>query len=125
MPNAFQSFFAEASAKSAKSTALHSLQWMLGILLSAAPILLFSRAPTWILVCLFFAVAVVLLLFTFAYVSLLIKQPDMLRSEHFTLSKMAIEKGLVGDSIHGLVELDRAIAQQGRSPAITNQGGAE
>lgn len=39
-----------------------------------------------------------------AYVYSLLKAPDSLRSETFTLEKMKLERGLVGDSISGLSE---------------------
>ena len=39
-----------------------------------------------------------------AYIYLLIADRDALRSETFSLSKLAIEKGLVGDNISGLIQ---------------------
>ncbi|HTL73204.1 MAG TPA: hypothetical protein VL863_07860, partial [bacterium] len=39
-----------------------------------------------------------------AYIFLLKREPDALRSESFALSKMAIERGLVGDSQHELAK---------------------
>jgi hypothetical protein len=39
-----------------------------------------------------------------AYLFLLRRAPDALRSEGFTLRKMALEKGLIGDNLAGLFE---------------------
>ena len=99
-----QSFFSQASARGARSTALHALQWAIGLLLSAMALLVFGRAPEWLLVGIAIAICAVLTVFLAAFVYLLFHNPDALRSEHFSLSKMAIEKGLVGDNIAGLVD---------------------
>lgn len=44
----------------------------------------------------------VLLLFLSSYVYFMRTNPDALRSEQFSLSKLAIEKGLIGDTLSGL-----------------------
>lgn len=106
MQTFFQSFLSEATAKGARSSALHSLQWMLGILLSALPVTIWAGAPPWLLIAISAAAGLVLFLFVFAYVYFLFRQPDALRSEQFSLSKLAIEKGLVGDNVAGLVQYD-------------------
>jgi len=56
----------------------------------------------WVTVTIGISFATVLAVFLGAYVYLLLKQPDALRSEQFTLSKLAIEKGMVGDSVAGM-----------------------
>lgn len=99
------SLFSEAGAKGARSTALHSLQWGMGMLLCSIPLSLFAKAPTWLLIILIIAFGLVLVTFIFAYLFLLRKNPDALRSESYTLSKMAIERGLIGDSGTGLMEV--------------------
>jgi hypothetical protein len=124
MTTIFQSFLSEATAKGARSTALHSLQWMLGILLSALPIVIWAGAPDWLLVGISGAAALILVLFIFAYVYFLLKQPDALRSEQFSLSKMAIEKGLVGDNVSGLIQYEpQHTAQGGLQPMVGNSTG--
>lgn len=95
-------FFSHANAKGARSTALHSLQWALGLLLATLPALVSFNAPNWILSLVFIFISLVVAVFLGAYVYLLIKNPDALRSEEFSLSKLAMEKGLVGDNVHGL-----------------------
>lgn len=104
MANLIQSFFSEASAKGARSTALHALQWVMAILLASLPILLFAEAPDWLFYVIICAFAAVMVTFLIAYIYLLFKDPDALRSERYSLSKMAIEHGLVGDSLSGLQE---------------------
>ena len=99
-----QSFFSQANARGARSTALHALQWTIGLFLSAMALLVVGGAPTWLLIGVCVALSLVLLVFLGSYLYLLFSNPDALRSEHFSLSKMAIEKGLVGDNVSGLVD---------------------
>lgn len=108
MSTLFQSFLSEATAKGARSTALHSLQWMLGILLSALPMIIWAKGPSWLLIGIGCSALVVLTLFVFAYTYLLLNQPDALRSEQFSLSKLAIEKGLIGDNVAGLIQISES-----------------
>jgi uncharacterized membrane protein YdbT with pleckstrin-like domain len=119
-----QSFMSHASARGARSTALHALQWALGLLLAAIPITLLAAAPGWLVGFLVVAVGIVLTVFLGAYIFLLLRNPDALRSEEFSLNKMALEKGLIGDSTHGFID-PRAIPLGAHSNALTiatNQG---
>jgi hypothetical protein len=71
------------------------------------------------------AVGVVLVVFLAAYVFLLIKNPDALRSEEFSLSKMALEKGLIGDTTSGFVDPRSFPLAGNRALTVsTNQGEA-
>ena len=45
---------------------------------------------------------VLLVLFICAYVYFGFTDPDALRSEHYALSKLRIERGVLGDSVGGL-----------------------
>lgn len=119
------SFFSEASAKGARSTALHALQWVIGMVLVAMTLMHFAGAPFWLLVTLILILGVFLLVFLGAYIYLLIRNPDALRSEQFTLSKIALEKGLVGDSVHGLFEYEKTISAKSQPSLITDQGGED
>jgi hypothetical protein len=120
----FYNFFSEAGARGARSTALHALQWGMGMLLCSIPLSLAAKAPTWILIVLVAALGLLFLTFVGSYIFLLSKNPDALRSESYTLSKMAIERGLIGDSGTGLMELTET-GQQGTrpQPLISTQGG--
>lgn len=113
----------QASAKGARSTALHSLQWVLGILLSAIPVCAFIKTPAWVIIFVSSAVAVCLVTFIGAYIYLLFNNPDALRSETFTLSKMAIEKGLIGDSLAGLHQAQTLKENDCEKKSITSDQG--
>jgi hypothetical protein len=114
-----QSFFSQANARGARSTALHALQWTIGLFLSAIALLVFAGAPSWLLVGVASALSLVLLVFLGAYIYLLFHNPDALRSEHFSLSKMAIEKGLVGDNVSGLIDPMAVDGPSSRRLALT------
>ena len=104
MQNLLHSFFSEASAKGARSTALQPLHWLIGMLLTSIPIMAMAGVSSWILIAVSITLGLVLIIFLGAYIYFLLKNPDALRSERFTLSKMAIERGLIGDSLSGLRE---------------------
>jgi hypothetical protein len=62
-------------------------------------------APGWALISLAGFLGVTVATYLISYVIYAIKNPDALRSEKYTLSKMAIEKNLIGDSTAGLIEV--------------------
>jgi hypothetical protein len=92
---------------------------VIGLLLSALASLVLGEAPSWLLISVGLALAVVLVVFLGAYLYLLLRNPDALRSEHFSLSKMAIEKGLVGDNVQGLTDPMTINSASTRQLAIT------
>ncbi len=54
-----------------------------------------------------------------AYIFFMIRSPDALRSEKFTLSKLAIEHSAKGDNLSGLIEPGNA--KQLPLPSVTKQ----
>jgi hypothetical protein len=92
----------QANIGQSRSSVLNPLQWMLVILVFGLGICLLFHAPVWLVVLFAVMVALVLVLFLLAYLYFARVNPDALRSEQFSLSKLAIEKGLVGDSLAGL-----------------------
>lgn len=98
-----------SSAKGARSTALHSLQWGLGLILAAIPSTHFVGTPNWILTFLVVMLGILFLTYIGTFLFLLFSDRDALRSEQFTLSKMAIERGLIGDNVTGLIEANEKI----------------
>jgi hypothetical protein len=83
---------------------LTDLRWLIFVLLTgllAAPKL---KAPGWVIVLLATAFGIVFLIYLAAYVYFALKAPDALRSEKFTLSKLAIEKSVKGDNIAGFID---------------------
>ena len=109
-------FFRQATVGGSRSTALQPLQWALGILLSATICSAVLNAPSWLTVT-FSALSIsIVVLFVVAFVYFMLTAPDALRSERFTLKKMAIERGILGDSLVGT--LDEPGNQQIRDQAL-------
>ena len=102
----FRSFLQQATAQGSRSTALNPLGWALGIVLSALLLAArISNLPTWVIPVLGSSAGVIVVAYVVAYFILLFKNPDALRSERFTLSKLAIEKSVTGDSLRGFTAL--------------------
>jgi hypothetical protein len=99
-----RSFLQQATAQGSRSTALNPLAWALGLCLSSLLIAISLNAPYWVTVFLSVVTALILIVFLFAYLYLLVKDRDALRSEKFTLSKMAIERSVTGDNIAGFID---------------------
>ncbi len=104
-PEIVRAILSQASAKGARSTALQPLAWLTAILISGLVIAIKWKAPTWVLIIIAAVLCLTIALFLISFSYFAIKNPDALRSERFTLSKMAIEKNLIGDNTIGLIEV--------------------
>lgn len=89
-----------------RTSVLNPLQWTLVILLLGLGALIGVRASWWIIVGVSVGASLNLLLLFSAYIYFMFRNPDALRSEGFSLQKLALEKGLVGDSISGMKTID-------------------
>ncbi len=98
-----------------RSDVLKPLAWLAGILLTAMVGMLWVKAPSWLTVLMAILLSVSIVLYLISYVYCLLRDPDALRSETYSLHKMVIERGLLGDNVTGVIDLDveqpRAISQ--------------
>lgn len=85
-----------------RSDVLKPLAWLIGLLAATMVLLVFGGAPEWLLHWTALGVVLAVLLYGAAYVFCLFKDRDALRSERYSLHKMAIEHGLIGDSAVGM-----------------------
>jgi hypothetical protein len=108
-PEIFQAFMSQASSSATRSTSLQPLAWLSGILTSGLVVAGSSNVPNWALVILAIFLGLTVLLYLVSYVYYIFKDPDALRSEKYTLSKMALEKNLIGDDQSGLVEIEENV----------------
>jgi hypothetical protein len=90
-----------------RSSVLNPLAWALVILVGGIAASHYSGASDWITQSLGVAALLDFLLFACAYVYFMFRNPDALRSESYSLSKMAIERGLLGDSMFGIAQSDQ------------------
>jgi Mn2+/Fe2+ NRAMP family transporter len=102
MMQALQSLLHFAQIGRARSSVINPLQWTLVLMIFGLFAVLLTHGPTWLLE--FFVVLIggLFLLLITAYVYFMIRNPDALRSETYSLAKSAIEKQMVGDSLSGL-----------------------
>ena len=98
-----RSLLQQATAQGSRSTALNPLGWALAIILSALLGSAFDHPPIWLTPILAVCAGTIVVAYLFAYFFLLVKDRDALRSERFQLSKMAIERSVVGDNIAGFI----------------------
>lgn len=109
MPFSLSYLLQQANIGQSRSSVLNPLQWMLVILIFGIAVCLPFHSPNWLII-LFAAMLVsVLVLFLAAYVYFAWTNSDALRSEQFSISKLAIERGLVGDSLSGLQPADVSV----------------
>ncbi len=99
---AIQSLLQLAHIGRARSSVINPLQWTLVLLVFGLLTVLVARGPAWILEFFVVLIGLIILLLIVAYTYFMIKNPDALRSETFSLAKTALEKQVVGDSLSGL-----------------------
>lgn len=107
MLDQLKSWFQLAEIGQSRSSITNPLQWTMVILIVAVLSASLAGLPPWMTMCLMISLLVVVVLFLYTYFHFMHKNPDVLRSEQFHLSKLAIEHGMLGDSIQGLVEGDK------------------
>jgi hypothetical protein len=117
----FRSFLQQANATGTRSTALTDLRWFAALVLSALLISIKFNAPAWILYSLFVLLGIVSLVYLAAYIFFAICDRDALRSEKFTLSKMAIEKSITGDNLSGLIDPENPPKSEKLLPSKTKK----
>lgn len=105
-----KSFLAQATIKGVRTTILRPIAWMIAILLSAILITVFLQSPVWLQVMLAIFLCFTMLLYLFSYLFCLFTDKDALRSEKYSISKLAIEKGLYGDNVSGTIKMPTSIA---------------
>jgi hypothetical protein len=103
------------SATLTRSDILRPLAALLGLLMAFVLLLLAMKAPDWLVMGAGISIFLCVLLYISAYLYCLRSNPDSLRSEKYSLQKLAIEKRLVGDDISGLIPLDEDAQLAGAS----------
>src|SRR5262245_17599528 len=106
MPNVemIRALFEQAFARHSRSTVMNPLAWLIAVLFAGLSAALLSHGPSWLLIILVCFLSISIIIFLVLYVRFSFKSPDLLRSEHFYLTKMAIEKSARGDNLTGLID---------------------
>jgi hypothetical protein len=122
MPFSFAALLQHAAAQGSRSTVLRPLGWLLGICVTAAVACVEVKAPSWLITLFGVSSAVTVLLYLVAYIFCLIKDRDALRTERYSIQKLAMEKGYAtGDSITGLLRHEMALGQGANVSGETKQ----
>lgn len=124
-PEIIKALLSQATATGARSTVLQPLAWLSVILIIGTSILPVRDAPNWLVILYAVLLVVSVLTYIFSYVYFAIKSPDALRSEKFTLSKMAIEKNLIGDNMTGLFSIVEGSEPNAKIPSLPHVVAAE
>jgi hypothetical protein len=102
----FNGLFQQANAEASRSTALKPLGWLIAMLLPSTLAAFYYLLPAAITGTLMLLTVISVLAYLGAYVYFLKVDPDALRSETYSLKKLAIQRGIFGDSTHGTVDID-------------------
>ena len=97
-----------------RSDALKPLAWLILTLTTTSVLLVYVAGPAWLLIVAAGLLAAAIALYFIAF-SFCLKDRDALRSETYSLHKIAIEHGLTGDSITGVITVgaeDRRLLTQ-------------
>jgi hypothetical protein len=116
-----RSFLQQANATGTRSTVLTDLRWFAAIAVAALLGGLKVNAPFWVLVLLASLLGLISLVYLAAYIYFGIRSPDALRSEKFTLSKLAIEKSITGDNLSGLIDPQSQNTPMHKLPSTTKK----
>lgn len=98
-----RSFLQQATAQGSRSTVLKPIGWMMSICIGATLSSAYMKSPPWLTYMFAAFSSITMLLYLGAYVFCLAKDRDALRSETYTIQKLAIEKGFIGDSLSGVI----------------------
>lgn len=99
-----KSFIQHAAVEGYRSTVLKPMGGILGMFLGAALLAFYFKMPNWVGKVFVGSSLLIVGIFLFSYIYFMFTDKDALRSERFSLQKMAIERGLVGDDSRGLFE---------------------
>lgn len=100
-PQFLRALMQRNTAEGSRASALTPLGWLLAILVPGSMGSFYWELPVGVGGALLAAAGVTTLIYVGSFLYLLINNPDALRSERFTLEKLAIEKGLYGDDLTG------------------------
>lgn len=103
MAQFFRDILEHHTGSGKRSTALQPLLVLAGIVGAMLISAVWVGAPTWMIVGLFVSFCILLLLIFWGYLYFMKTNPDALRSEKFNIAKMALERGMIGDKILGMV----------------------
>jgi len=98
----FRELLQQSNAKGSRSTILQPLIAVVAVIICAIGLLAKVGVPIWFIAALGVFLFLFLVLIMVAYTYCLFNDRDAIRSEKYSIEKMAIEKGFYGDSAKGV-----------------------
>ena len=119
MADPFWSMLHQALASGSRSTVLKPLGWLVALTLTGAIGAFRLTATPWFSNTLGALCLLSIGLYFAAYIYFAITDKDALRSEKYSIQKMAIQKGFIGDDQTGYISLENQIGTKHQTlPAI-------
>ena len=103
----FNEFVNQFLSRHTRSTALYSLGWLIGLLAPSTISSFYFGCPPWIGGTFGVLTVVAVLAYLVAYGYFAYTDPDRLQTERWSLNKMAIERGFIGDDLTGYIRVTR------------------
>jgi hypothetical protein len=116
MADAFLRSLQQALQSNSKSTVLKSLGWLIAMLLSATVWSGRSDTNQWLVVMLAIFSGIAIATYIGFYIYFALKDPELLRSEKYTIQKMAIQHGFIGDDASGFFKVTQIV----NTPLLTD-----
>jgi hypothetical protein len=107
MADHFTQLVQQALQRNTKSTVLKSLGWLVGILSATTVFSSKYSSYEWLVVLLAVLDALAVIVYIGFFMFFAFKDPDLLRSEKYSIQKMAIQHGLIGDDLSGLFKIPK------------------
>lgn len=124
MPDPFWSTLHQALASGSRSTVLKPLAWLIGLTLIGSIGSHRLGTPLWLANTIGVLSVVSIILYISAYIYFAVTDKDALRSEKYSIQKLAIQKGFIGDDQTGYIAID-SVAPQTALPAPDPSKGSE
>ena len=117
--NIIKELLHKSDASGSRSTILKPLTWFISVIIVGIVLLLKFESPNWLIIMFSIIMGLSILVFFFAYVYCLFTDKDAIRSEKYSIQKLAIEKGLYGDNVSGIF-VDNQLATSKETLEISN-----
>jgi hypothetical protein len=120
MPDPFVTLLQRALAQGSRSTVLNPLGWLTGICATASIAAFSCKSPAWLGIMFGSLAGISIILYLVAYIYFGLTDKDALRSERFSIQKMAIQKGFIGDNLSGYFKVTDTLHPPAL-PSMTDQ----
>ena len=123
--NLTSAIWGRAQGQGSRSTVLRPLGWLLALCATSAITSAASKGPAWLTVLFGIGTGLSLLMYLAAYGYCLLKAPETLRTERYSIQKLAIEKSFRGDSATGVLVISPEQESTALIPTAARKTGSD